>query len=125
MMSKNVFAIAFTLILLTGFVSSVDAHPGRTDANGGHTCRTNCESWGLGYGEYHSHNSGGATGGSTHIVQPTQKAVPTAPAVQRNVVRTTVPTRLPTSAPTKNHMSKLTWTKRSCFRSSVLLMVTP
>ncbi|MGI2748930.1 YHYH domain-containing protein [Bacillus cytotoxicus] len=35
---------------------SVYAHPGRTDANGGHTCRTNCEKWGLQYGEYHYHN---------------------------------------------------------------------
>ncbi|WP_374016841.1 copper amine oxidase N-terminal domain-containing protein [Paenibacillus thiaminolyticus] len=31
------------------------AHPGKTDKNGGHTCRTNCEKWGLEYGEYHYH----------------------------------------------------------------------
>ncbi|PAK41585.1 YHYH domain-containing protein, partial [Priestia megaterium] len=35
----------------------VSAHPGRTDANGGHYCRTNCEKWGYEYGEYHYHNS--------------------------------------------------------------------
>lgn len=23
--------------------TNVNAHPGRTDSNGGHTCRTNCE----------------------------------------------------------------------------------
>ncbi|BBI34626.1 MBL fold metallo-hydrolase [Cohnella abietis] len=34
------------------------AHPGRTDANGGHTCRTNCAKWGLKDGEYHYHNGG-------------------------------------------------------------------
>ncbi|WP_404815112.1 YHYH domain-containing protein [Psychrobacillus glaciei] len=34
------------------------AHSGRTDANGGHTCRTNCEKWGLSYGQYHYHNGG-------------------------------------------------------------------
>ena len=33
------------------------AHPGRTDAFGCHTCRTNCPSWGLSYGEYHCHRA--------------------------------------------------------------------
>lgn len=32
------------------------AHPGNTDTYGCHTCRTNCTSWGLSYGEYHCHN---------------------------------------------------------------------
>lgn len=35
------------------------AHPGRTDSSGGHTCRTNCASWGLSTGEYHYHRSKG------------------------------------------------------------------
>lgn len=30
-------------------------HPGRTDRYGCHTCRTNCPSWGLEYGQYHCH----------------------------------------------------------------------
>lgn len=34
-----------------------EAHPGRTDSSGGHTCRTNCEKWGLRYGQYHYHSS--------------------------------------------------------------------
>ena len=33
----------------------VEAHPGRTDSNGCHTCRTNCAKWGLRYGQYHCH----------------------------------------------------------------------
>lgn len=37
------------------------AHPGRTDSSGCHTCRTNCSSWGLSYGEYHCHNNKGVT----------------------------------------------------------------
>ncbi|WP_068784872.1 copper amine oxidase N-terminal domain-containing protein [Paenibacillus phocaensis] len=41
------------------------AHPGRTDANGGHTCRTNCEKWGLDYGEYHYHNGGKSSSGKS------------------------------------------------------------
>ena len=44
---------------------SAYAHPGRTDANGGHTCRTNCEKWGLQYGEYHYHNKPASNSGTT------------------------------------------------------------
>lgn len=52
--------------LATIFLPSVvNAHPGRTDANGGHTCRTNCEKWGLKYGEYHYHNGGSSSSGSS------------------------------------------------------------
>jgi len=38
-------------------VKNVLAHPGNTDASGCHTCRTNCPSWGLDYGEYHCHQA--------------------------------------------------------------------
>ena len=41
----------------------VEAHPGRTDSNGCHTCRTNCAKWGLRYGQYHCH---GKTNSSTN-----------------------------------------------------------
>ena len=59
----------FLLFLLVGatftlfYTQDTSAHPGRTDSSGGHTCRTNCESWGLEYGEYHYHNGGGSTSG--------------------------------------------------------------
>ncbi|MFC0394014.1 MBL fold metallo-hydrolase [Paenibacillus mendelii] len=36
------------------------AHPGRTDADGGHYCRTNCAKWGLEDGEYHKHDGSSA-----------------------------------------------------------------
>lgn len=50
--------LAFVILALTiPFVSF--AHPGRTDSAGGHTCRTNCTSWGLSNGEYHYHRSKG------------------------------------------------------------------
>lgn len=45
---------------------SANAHPGRTDSNGGHTCRTNCEKWGLQYGEYHYHNKPAPSSGATN-----------------------------------------------------------
>lgn len=46
--------LILSLVPLVGF-----AHPGRTDRSGCHTCRTNCRSWGLRYGEYHCHRSKG------------------------------------------------------------------
>lgn len=51
------------LILITPNISF--AHPGRTDASGCHTCRTNCSNWGLSTGEYHCHRSKG-------VVQPVE-----------------------------------------------------
>ncbi len=54
-----------TSIALLVVPISAYAHPGRTDANGGHTCRTNCEKWGLQYGEYHYHNKPASSSGAT------------------------------------------------------------
>ncbi len=53
-------------------------HPGRTDSSGGHTCRTNCEKWGLKNGEYHYHSGGGnssssSSGGSSSTGATTPK----------------------------------------------------
>lgn len=48
--------LLFSVLLLFFLQNSVVfAHPGRTDHNGGHTCRTKCEQWGLKYDEYHLH----------------------------------------------------------------------
>lgn len=55
-MYKNFKFKIFILFLLFIFPISVFAHPGRTDENGCHVCRTNCNSWGLSYGQYHCHN---------------------------------------------------------------------
>lgn len=51
-----VFFVSFTTFLYASRIS-VFAHPGRTDSLGCHTCRTNCSSWGLNYGEYHCHRA--------------------------------------------------------------------
>ncbi|EPY04906.1 hypothetical protein PAALTS15_23423 [Paenibacillus alvei TS-15] len=56
--SKLIAASTACIVAMTTFSSISIAHPGRTDSNGGHTCRTNCEKWGLEYGEYHYHNGG-------------------------------------------------------------------
>jgi competence protein ComEC len=58
--------ISIFLLFVTFMSSGVSiAHPGKTDANGGHTCRTNCEKWGLKQGEYHTHNGGATTNGGS------------------------------------------------------------
>jgi len=45
------------LIFFLSFSQFVSAHPGNTDSSGGHTCYTNCEEYGLSYGEYHYHDT--------------------------------------------------------------------
>lgn len=52
-------AVAIGLLLLG--TQPVKAHPGRTDSNGCHVCRTNCDKWGLSTGEYHCHNGGSSS----------------------------------------------------------------
>lgn len=54
---KKITSILIIALLITPSVTF--AHPGRTDSAGGHTCRTNCASWGLSNGEYHYHRSKG------------------------------------------------------------------
>lgn len=63
-MKRKMISSSIALILLFSS-SSVYAHPGRTDANGGHTCWTNCSKWGLEYGEYHYHNGGKSSSSSS------------------------------------------------------------
>jgi uncharacterized protein (DUF486 family) len=53
---RKTFILSLLLALLISNTFSTFAHPGRTDKNGGHTCRTNCAKWGLKYGQYHYHN---------------------------------------------------------------------
>lgn len=50
--------LKFILFLIVALMNcNVYAHPGGTDSNGCHTCRTNCSKWGLRNGQYHCHNS--------------------------------------------------------------------
>lgn len=53
-----IYTLSFVGIIILINLNPVAASPGRTDKNGGHTCRTNCEQYGLEYGEYHYHNGG-------------------------------------------------------------------
>ncbi|CAM3687606.1 MULTISPECIES: copper amine oxidase N-terminal domain-containing protein [Paenibacillus] len=71
-MKKKIGYATIALILLSSTVAS--AHPGRTDASGGHHCWTNCERWGLSYGEYHYHNGGGSSGSKSSSSKSTTRA---------------------------------------------------
>ncbi|SIR66192.1 hypothetical protein SAMN05421578_12911 [Paenibacillus macquariensis] len=68
-MKKNVIFSIFMVILLVTLPAETTAHPGRTDANGGHYCRTNCAKWGLEDGEYHYPNGGGSSSSSAKVVE--------------------------------------------------------
>lgn len=77
-MKKLFVTLSVLLLTLSLFESVASAHPGRTDSNGGHTCRTNCAKWGLKTGEYHYHNGGGSsTSSGTTTSKPTPKPQPT------------------------------------------------
>src|SRR5688572_2088997 len=97
--------LLFLFLLFFSATSIVEAHPGRTDGSGGHTCRTNCESWGLGYGEYHSHGGGGgSTGQSTYAAPAVEANEPEFSQEfleHRNAVLSATPTKLPTKTPTR------------------------
>lgn len=54
---KNIFVTLILILVLLITSPQTFAHPGGTDANGGHVCRTNCDSWGYEYGEYHTHGN--------------------------------------------------------------------
>ncbi len=64
-MKKRISKVASIIVVLLMAITPISAHPGRTDANGGHYCRTNCAKWGLRDGEYHYHNGGGSSSSSS------------------------------------------------------------
>lgn len=68
-MKKYAFVLLFVFIFLCVGFSDVYAHPGRTDSNGCHTCRSNCAKWGLSYGQYHCHNGGNSSSSARSYVQ--------------------------------------------------------
>jgi hypothetical protein len=68
---------------------SVFAHPGKTDSDGCHYCRTNCDKWGVPRNERHCHNGGTIKKATVQPKTPTR--VPT------KIPR---PTKVPTQKPT-------------------------
>lgn len=49
--------LSLVVLVVVSIPTAATAHPGNTDGDGCHTCRTNCtEKWGIPYGYYHRHN---------------------------------------------------------------------
>lgn len=61
---KKYISLLVLLFLFVGIPLNVFAHPGRTDSNGCHYCRTNCAKWGLYNGQYHCHNGSSSSNSS-------------------------------------------------------------
>lgn len=55
-MKKKNFIILVACLICMLIPNAVLAHPGRTDGNGCHRCKTNCSQWGLSQGQYHCHD---------------------------------------------------------------------
>lgn len=70
--------MVFFLLFMLVIPYSSSAHPGNTDASGGHTCRTNCEDWGLDYGEYHYHDGSSSSDSKSDYDQGYKKGYDTA-----------------------------------------------
>lgn len=98
---KLKYSFLFTLLLtiILSFSAIAYAHSGRTDSSGCHTCKTNCEKYGLQYGEYHCHNGGSSSSGLTPSGSNNSgiKATP----------KPSTPTPAPSSTPEKVKTSKL------------------
>lgn len=78
MMFKLICVVLLCFLLITP--NKVEAHPGRTDANGCHYCRTNCAKWGLSDGQYHCHNGGGYNSSSSNSYNSTSSYGSTSPS---------------------------------------------
>lgn len=56
LLRRSIAGVAVLVLLVFTIPLPTPAHPGNTDGNGCHTCRTNCtERWGIPYGYYHRH----------------------------------------------------------------------
>lgn len=73
-MKKKIKGLIMIMIVILSPLY-VEAHPGRTDSNGCHTCRTNCAKWGLSYGQYHCHGRTNSSNSSSNTNKTTTTKV--------------------------------------------------
>lgn len=96
----SLFKLVIFIILISLILDTACAHPGRTDSKGGHTCRTNCDQWGLNYGEYHFHNSYSAPPTPAPITpNPSPNTTNVSKPSNQTLKQTPAPTPVPTPAP--------------------------
>lgn len=76
-MKKKMKVVVAVVLFLIIIPIRVFAHPGRTDSNGCHYCRTNCGRWGLGNGEYHCHGAASYSNTTTSVTPTTTRITTT------------------------------------------------
>lgn len=91
--TTTLLLFVFSFLILA---KPASAHPGRTAADGCHYCRTNCDSWGVPWGERHCHGGSSGTGSSPVYVAPTQPPVIIYPTATPKLLPTKIPTAIPT-----------------------------
>jgi micrococcal nuclease len=111
---KKLIVILFVLFSFFVFASRIDAHPGRTAADGCHYCRTNCASWGVPSNERHCHGGGSALIETAPIESA---AVVAQPIQQQPVIQkpTYAPPKLPTRIPTPTPYTETELDKKKMF----------
>ena len=70
-MKKKIKGLIIVMIVILSPLY-VEAHPGRTDSNGCHTCKKNCAKWGLSYGQYHCHGKTNSSSSNTNKTTTTK-----------------------------------------------------
>jgi hypothetical protein len=101
MIRNCLIILSLSYLPLFSAISVVEAHPGRTAADGCHYCRTNCDKWGEARDERHCHGGGGSYTAPVIDTAQTQTVVPlptNTPLPLR--LPTKIPTRVPTRTPT-------------------------
>ena len=93
MKQKKLYLI-LTLSLFLFFTSSVSAHPGKTNSSGCHTCKTNCQAWGLNNYEYHCHDGNTYTNSNGQVFNSDGSSTS-----NTNDFDTTIPIPTPTEVP--------------------------
>ncbi len=97
-------ALVLTILVIVGSLlgsaTITKAHPGGTDGNGCHTCRTNCtERWGISYGFYHRHHPVRPCFASLEPVEPIEPTPPIQPIIPIIPTTPTIPTPRPNELP--------------------------
>lgn len=88
------FLISLLAITVLGFYAGVvDAHPGRTAADGCHYCRTNCDYYGVPWNERHCHGGGSSSSNDTgsNTAPPPPKPTQAPQATQQQPTTITEP----------------------------------
>ena len=120
-MKYKLLILLFPLLSLISIPTQVEAHPGRTAADGCHYCRTNCDKWGVAWDERHCH------GGSAPVQVQTQAsfAAPTAvPQYYTPIPLNTIYIPPPTAKPTRTPKPTLTPYKETELDKKKMFLVT-